>query len=94
MVTSILSREQRELEQQYREEKHQPEAVFIQEAINLLQDRILQVQGIYFDLDPDPNPWMLIMGSDVCPHALYDHKRGKTEEIKFGNGDGPNLRWV
>ena len=46
MVSSILGREQRELEQQYREEKHQPEAVFIQEALNLLEDRILQVQRI------------------------------------------------
>ena len=40
-MKNILGREQRELEQQYREEKHLPEAVFIQEALNLLQDRMV-----------------------------------------------------
>jgi len=35
----ILSRERRELEQQYREEKEQPESVFIKEALILLDSR-------------------------------------------------------
>jgi len=40
ILSGILYREQRELEQQYREEKNEPEAVFIQEALALLQDKI------------------------------------------------------
>ena len=39
MLETILSREQVELERQLREEEQEPEAVFIREALMLLQER-------------------------------------------------------
>jgi len=55
VLSRILIREQEELQQRYREEKDQPESIFIKEALALLESRInmcLETRGMFAQMPP------------------------------------------
>jgi len=55
VLSRILIREQKELQQRYREEKDQPESIFIKEALALLESRInmcLETRGMFAQMPP------------------------------------------
>ena len=96
VVTEVLAREKRELEQQWQLEAGQPEAVFIQEALQLLAEReertmlqcgYLSTPNLAEPVTPLPD--LQTLNTSCNSHQVVDPFAKDKEEEEFQEQDEP-----